>query len=183
MPNPKLRSQNWWYCSFFQHRTYELSLTSSTVNIPSCSSVVKIRRRFFFGVFINSGNMVRRPRISTNLLQFSFPSGPDIAWSNTLRDPFRDNFFSLHNIDSFNHYEANMNSHIWTSITSKQTWCVRTKNSVSNLMRASEVQTGRTAWQINLRQECQEFSLILLLSLFIIYNKKYHKIPAYIKKI
>ena len=47
------------------------------------------------GVFMNRGKMVRRPRISTNLLQLSAPSGPVSAWSSTLSAPLRDSFFSL----------------------------------------------------------------------------------------
>lgn len=41
------------------------------------------------------GNTVRRPKMSTNLLQLSLPSGPARAWSRTFNDPLRDIFFSL----------------------------------------------------------------------------------------
>lgn len=64
-------------------------------HLPSCSSVLSIRFLFFLGVFINNGNIVRSPKISTNLLQLSLPCGPDNAWFNTFNEPFLLNFFSL----------------------------------------------------------------------------------------
>ena len=48
-----------------------------------------------FGVFMKSGNIVRKPRISTNFWQLSVPSIPVMAWFNTLMAQFLDNFFSL----------------------------------------------------------------------------------------
>ena len=48
-----------------------------------------------FGVFMKSGKIVRKPRISTNFWQLSVPSTPVMAWFNTLIAQFLDNFFSL----------------------------------------------------------------------------------------
>uniref|UniRef100_A0A0E9WD48 Uncharacterized protein n=1 Tax=Anguilla anguilla TaxID=7936 RepID=A0A0E9WD48_ANGAN len=49
----------------------------------------------FLGVFMNSGKMVLKPRMSTNLWQLSEPSGPIMPWSRTLSALMRDIFFSL----------------------------------------------------------------------------------------
>lgn len=62
---------------------------------PSCSFSEAPVFFIFFGVFMKSGKMVRKPRMSTNLWQLSVPSGPIIPWSRTFRALVRDNFFSL----------------------------------------------------------------------------------------
>lgn len=63
--------------------------------VPSYSSADIPFLFCFFGVFINRGKIVLRPRMSTNLAQFSFPSSPVNAWFNTFNAPFLDIFFSL----------------------------------------------------------------------------------------
>lgn len=62
---------------------------------PSCSFSEAPVFFIFFGVFMKSGKMVRKPRMSTNLWQLSAPSGPIIPWSRTFRALVRDIFFSL----------------------------------------------------------------------------------------
>lgn len=74
-------------------KLFTIIVVSVKIILPSCWSTVK--SLFRLGVFMKIGNTVRRPRISTNLLQLSRPSGPINAWSNTFNEPFRDNFFSL----------------------------------------------------------------------------------------
>lgn len=62
---------------------------------PSCSFSEVPVFFIFLGVFMKSGKMVRRPRMSTNLWQLSAPSGPIMPWSRTFRALVRDTFFSL----------------------------------------------------------------------------------------
>ena len=47
------------------------------------------------GVFMKSGKMLRRPRMSTNFWQLSAPSAPVRAWFSTRTALQRDSFFSL----------------------------------------------------------------------------------------
>lgn len=62
---------------------------------PSCSFSEAPVFLIFFGVFMKSGKMVRKPKMSTNLWQLSAPSGPIIPWSRTFMALVRDIFFSL----------------------------------------------------------------------------------------
>lgn len=66
--------------------------------IPSSSSEAGPAFELF-GVFMKSGKMVRSPRISTNFWLLSTPSTPVMAWLSTLIAQFRDNFFSLWNVE------------------------------------------------------------------------------------
>ena len=53
-------------------------------------SVIQLSGGHFNWLFLTNGKMVLSPKISTNLLQQSFPSGPMRAWSRTLSAPFRE---------------------------------------------------------------------------------------------
>lgn len=66
--------------------------------IPSSSSEAGPAFELF-GVFMKSGKMVRSPRISTNFWLLSTPSTPVMAWLSTFIAQFRDNFFSLWNVE------------------------------------------------------------------------------------
>lgn len=65
------------------------------IDWPSCSFSEAPLFFIFLGVFMKSGKMVLKPRMSTNLWQLSAPSGPIIPWSRTFRALVRDIFFSL----------------------------------------------------------------------------------------
>jgi hypothetical protein len=63
--------------------------------LPSFSALVSPDRLLPLGGFINKGNNVRKPSISTIFWQLSFPSTPVIAKSKVLNAPLRDAFLSL----------------------------------------------------------------------------------------
>lgn len=62
---------------------------------PSCAFSEVPVFFIFLGVFMKSGKIVLRPRMSTNLWQLSVPSGPIMPWSRTFSALVRDTFFSL----------------------------------------------------------------------------------------
>ena len=83
------------FCLTTIPKTFYLSLSLSKKKKKNTSCFDNPFLPCLFGVFMKRGKMVLSPRMSTNLLQQSAPSGPVRAWSRTLRAPLRESFFSL----------------------------------------------------------------------------------------
>lgn len=71
------------------------------------------------GVFMNKGNMVLSPRISTNFWLLSDPSWPVMAWFNTFIALFLDIFFSLKFKIKILSFSSNRHLNLETSIQQK----------------------------------------------------------------
>lgn len=71
------------------------------------------------GVFMNKGNMVLSPRISTNFWLLSDPSWPVMAWFNTFIALFLDIFFSLKLKIKILSFSSNRHLNLGTSIQRK----------------------------------------------------------------